>query len=653
MSSGIKGRLKSRMLTDEDISMFHDGTHSELADMLGARPVFNSTGQLEGFYFAVWAPNAQEISVVGQWNDWQCGRDMMQLIPQSGGIWEAYIEDLEAGQLYKYAIKHADGNIVYKADPCARFSELRPGTASCTWCDSYKWHDSVYRIKRSRSTYYNSPMVIYEAHLGSWIRRRDGSFYNYRELADRLSAYLSENGYTHLEIMPVCEHPYDGSWGYQVTGYFAPTSRYGTPEDFKYFVDTMHSKGIGVIMDWVPAHFPKDEQGLRLFDGTPLYEYPNSSMAEQKQWGTLQFDVSKNEVRSFLISSAVFWMDEYHIDGLRVDAVSCMLYRDYGRSQGEWSPNSQGDNRNLEGIEFFKKLNTEIFKRWPGALMVAEESSAYPMVTAPVHEGGLGFNFKWNMGWMNDTLKYMQTDPLFRSGCHSLMNFSMLYAFNENFILPISHDECVHGKKTLLDKMYGDYYQKFASLRTYLAYMYAHPGKKLLFMGSEFGQFAEWKYYEALEWFMLKYETHRDLYMFSRALNAFYKENKALWEQDCSWAGFEWINPDDASSSVYSFMRKGVKEGDIIIAAINFTPVARVDYWMGAPYAGEYEVVFNTDDKRWGGSGLLEEGRIFAAEKLPQDRQANRLHIHIPPMSALFLRPRKVEIEPVAEETEV
>lgn len=652
MDSGKDGRLKNRMLSEQDIAMFHDGTHFEVADMLGARPIFNSTERIDGYYFSVWAPEAESISVVGDFNGWECDRDIMTPVSQSGGIWEAYIEGVEAGQLYKYAVRTKKGDILYKADPFARYSELRPGTASRTWHDDYKWHDSLYRIKRSRSTYYNSPVVIYEAHLGSWIKRRNGSFYNYREIADRLSAYLSENGYTHLELLPVCEHPYDGSWGYQVTGYFAPTSRYGTPEDFKYFIDTMHSKGIGVIMDWVPAHFPKDEQGLRLFDGTPLYEYPDSSMAEQRQWGTLQFDVSKKEVQSFLISSAVYWMDEYHIDGLRVDAVSCMLYRDYGRGEGEWNANIHGDNRNLEGIEFFKRLNTEIFRRWPGAIMAAEEASAYPMVTAPVHSGGLGFNFKWNMGWMNDTLKYMQTDPLFRSGCHGLMNFSMLYAFNENFILPVSHDECVHGKKTLLDKMYGDYYQKFASMRTYLAYMFAHPGKKLLFMGNEFGQLAEWKYYDPLEWFMLKYETHRSMYMFVRALIAFYKENSALWEQDTSWDGFKWINPDDSEASVYSFIRKGRQEGDIIVAVMNFTPVERRDYWLGVPYPGPYEIVFNTDDKKWGGEGAIPQGRSFAAENKPQDRFEYRLHADLPPMSALFLRPADLKEAVLSEDDE-
>ena len=630
MSSETDGRLRSHMLSEEDIAMFHDGTHSELADMLGARPVFNSTGQLDGFYFAVWAPNAQEISVVGEWNDWQYGEDIMTLIPQSGGIWEFYIENLDAGKLYKYAIKLADGQIIYKADPFAHFSEMRPGTASRTWCDSYKWHDSVYRIKRSRSTYHNSPVIIYEAHLGSWIRRRDGSFYNYRELADRLGAYLSENGYTHLEIMPICEHPYDASWGYQATGYFAPTSRYGTPEDFKYFIDVMHSKGIGVIMDWTPLCFPKDRQGLRLFDGTPLYEYPVMDKTERKQQGMLQFDLSKNEVLSFLISCAVFWMDEYHLDGLRADGISCMFLQDNSCSESKSNPDTQQSGFTQEGVEFFRALNTEIFKRWPGAIMAAEDSS--------VCDGGLGFNFKWNMSWMNDTLRYMEAAPLSHGDCRELLHFAEQDALKENIILPVSHEKCINGQKALLDKMYGDYYQKFAALRTYLAYMYAYPGKKLLFMGSEFGQISEWKYYEALEWFMLQYEANRELYMFTKTLNLFYKENEALWGSGFSCGDIKQVNPDDGALSACTFMRGGVDGKSLMIAVMNFDSV-QADCLVSVPFNGEYEAAFNTDEKRWGGSGLLDEVRIFIAEEEPQNGQKYRLHIPMPPMSAIFLRP--------------
>ena len=549
------------------------------------------------------------------------------------GIWEKYIADIGVGWTYKFALEHRDGSVHYKADPFARFAQLRPETASRTWYDDYKWHDGVYRIKHGKAPY-NEPMSIYELHLGSWVRSEKGEMLSYRDIADKLAAYAQDNGYTHVELLPLAEHPYDGSWGYQVTGFYAPTSRYGTPEDFKYFVDTLHAKGIGVIMDWVPAHFSRDEHGLALFDGTALYE-AEGDRGDQKQWGTLKFNLERPEVRSFLISNALYWLSEYHLDGLRVDAVSCMLYLDYGARDGEWTPNEHGGRENLAAVEFIKRLNTEVYARFPNAIMVAEESTDYPRVTAPVPDGGLGFGFKWNMGWMNDTLRYMETDPLFRSGRHGLMTFSMMYAFNENFILPLSHDECVHGKKTILDKMNGDYWQKFASLKAYLGYMYAHPGKKLLFMGTELGQFMEWRYYEDIEWELLRYETHRGIYSFVRTLNRLYRSNPALWAEDTSWEGFVWCNADDAAASVFTFLRKCGTEQ--LLIAVNMTPVERYDYWVGMPEQSAWELVLSSEDKAFGGSGF-EAVESAETDEHETAGHKNRLRLNLPGLSVLIYK---------------
>ena len=549
------------------------------------------------------------------------------------GIWEKYIADIGVGWTYKFALEHRDGSVHYKADPFARFAQLRPETASRTWYDDYKWHDGVYRIKHGKAPY-NEPMSIYELHLGSWVRSEKGEMLSYRDIADKLAAYAQDNGYTHVELLPLAEHPYDGSWGYQVTGFYAPTSRYGTPEDFKYFVDTLHAKGIGVIMDWVPAHFSRDEHGLARFDGTALYE-AEGDRGDQKQWGTLKFNLERPEVRSFLISNALYWLSEYHLDGLRVDAVSCMLYLDYGARDGEWTPNEHGGRENLAAVEFIKRLNTEVYARFPNAIMVAEESTDYPRVTAPVSDGGLGFGFKWNMGWMNDTLRYMETDPLFRSGRHGLMTFSMMYAFNENFILPLSHDECVHGKKTILDKMNGDYWQKFASLKAYLGYMYAHPGKKLLFMGTELGQFMEWRYYEDIEWELLRYETHRGIYSFVRALNRLYRSNPALWAEDTSWEGFVWCNADDAAASVFTFLRKCGTEQ--LLIAVNMTPVERYDYWVGMPEQSAWELVLSSEDKAFGGSGF-EAVESAETDEHETAGHKNRLRLNLPGLSVLIYK---------------
>lgn len=631
---GKENFTKSKMISDFDLYLICEGTHKNLDEVLGARPVLNSAGLVEGYYFAVYAPNALSVSVVGDFNAWNVDDDKMERIEETG-IWEKYIPDVPTGMLYKYCIKTKDGRLIYKADPMAKFAELRPLTASRTYTDSYKWHDFAYRIKRSKPQDKNSPMAIYEIHLGSWMRGENNKILSYREVCDALVKFLKENRYTHVELMPIAEHPYDGSWGYQCTGYYAPTSRYGTPEDFKYFVDTLHQNSIGVILDWVPGHFPKDEHGLACFDGSAVYENPLPD-AHSEIWGTYQFNFASPFVRQFLISNALYWLKEFHIDGLRVDAVSSIVYLDYQRENGAWTPNQYGGNGNLAGIEFLKQLNTAVFEAFPGAMMIAEESGNFPLVTHPVSQGGLGFSHKWNMGWMNDTLKYMETDALFRSGIHNNMTFSMMYAFNENYILPISHDECVHGKKSLLDKMSGEYYEKFASEKAYLSYMFAHPGKKLTFMGCEIGQFMEWRYYEQIEWKLLQYETHRGLYQFNKALLNMYHNESALWARDDSWAGFKWLNANDANQSVFSLAR--FSDDETIIALINMTPVERFDYWASAP-AGEYELILNSDDKIYGGNGSL----VFDSLATDNENEEfpDRIRVNLPPLSALFYKLKK------------
>ncbi len=626
---GKENYTKSRMISDFDLYLACEGTHRNLDEILGARPVCNSTGLIDGYYFALWAPNAKCVSVVGDFNNWEAGKHPMQRIPDTG-FWEIYIEGVPTGCLYKYCILTQDDRVIFKSDPMAKFAELRPKTASCTYTDSYRWHDLQWRIKHSKREDKNKPMAIYEVHMGSWMRGKNNEILSYREVADALVKFLKDNRYTHIELMPIAEHPFDGSWGYQVTGYFAPTSRYGIPEDFKYFVDTMHENSIGVILDWVPGHFPKDEHGLMCFDGTPLYEGNNTV----NEWGTLKFDFASPMVRQFLISNAVYWLKEFHIDGLRVDAVSSMLYLDYGKNDGEWTPNIYGGKEDLDAAEFFKTLNNYVAERFPGVIMIAEESGNYPLVTHPVADGGLGFTYKWNMGWMNDTLDYMQSDPFFRSGIHNKMTFSMMYAYNEDYILPISHDECVHGKKSLLDKMSGDYYQKFASLKAYLGYMFAHPGKKLTFMGCEIGQFIEWRYYEQIEWKLLQYETHRGLYQFNKALLAMYNDHPAFWQQDDSWDGFKWLNADDADNSVYSMARFG--GGETVIAIVNMTPVERFDYWMSAPEEGKYTLLLNSDGREFGGNGsiIIDE----AVTDNDSEEFPNRIRVTLPPLSVLFYK---------------
>lgn len=630
---GKESFTKSKMISDFDLYLACEGTHRNLDEILGARPVFNSTGLIDGFYFALWAPHAKEISVVGDFNDWQKDKNPMQRIPDTE-FWEAYVEGVPTCSLYKYCITTNDGRILYKADPMAKFSELRPKTASRTYADNYRWHDLSWCLKHSKPQDKNAPMAIYEMHMGSWMRGQNNEILSYVDVADALVKFLKENRYTHVEIMPLAEHPYDGSWGYQATGYFSPTSRYGTPAELKYFVDVLHQNSIGVILDWVPGHFPKDAHGLAFFDGECLYEKDGNV----NQWGTLKFNYDHPLVRQFLVSNAVYWLKEFHFDGLRVDAVSSMIYLDYCKEHGQWTPNIYGGNEDLGALEFLKTLNSIVKERFPGALMIAEESSDYPKITAPLDEGGLGFDYKWNMGWMNDTLEYMETDPIFRSGMHNKLTFSMMYAFNENYILPLSHDECVHGKKSLLDKMYGEYYQKFASVKAYLGYMFAHPGKKLLFMGNEIGQFMEWRYYEQIEWKLLQYETHRGLYGFVKDILAIYNDHDAFWKKDDSWDGFKWINADDNQNSVYSMCRKS--DDETIIAVVNMTPVERYDYWLSLEEEGTYTLLLNSDDKKYSGEGATQvPSELITDNDSPEFR--NRLRVNLPPMSVLYYRLNK------------
>ncbi|MBR2915978.1 MAG: 1,4-alpha-glucan branching protein GlgB [Clostridia bacterium] len=612
--------------------LFNQGKHYNLYKMLGAHKE-RREGK-KGYRFAVWAPEASAVSVVCDSNGWNKDANPMEL-HENHGVWETFIEGIDTGEVYKYLITTRNGQELYKADPMAFASQLRPETASVTADLSYEWNDSDWLLKREKTEPYNKPLNIYEMHFGSWKTHEDGSFLTYREMAEELIPYVKKQGYTHIELMPLAEYPFDGSWGYQVTGYYSATSRFGSGEDLKYFIDKCHKAGIGVIMDWVPAHFPKDAHGLSRFDGSCLYEHPDSRRGEHKEWGTLVFDWTKTEIHSFLISNAIFWLEEYHFDGLRVDAVSSMLYLDYNRGW-DWLPNKFGGKENLEAIEFLQSLNKAVFERFPNVLMIAEESTAWGGVTKPVHEGGLGFNFKWNMGWMNDILRYMAMDPYFRGSNHNLITFSMMYAYSENYILPLSHDEVVHGKKSLIDKMYGDYEQKFKSLRLLYSFMFAHPGKKMLFMGGEFGQFIEWRFAEGLDWLLLDYDRHAQMKDFTKDLNKFYSSHKSFYENDSDWDGFKWINAGDSEHSTISFMRISRSRREKIIAVLNFAAKDHKEYYIGVPSAGEYEVIFTTDDIKYGGEGKIKGP--FKAEKGKTGDFDYYIKADLPALSSMYLK---------------
>ena len=613
------------------LEAFTDGRGTRAWTWFGAHP-HTQDGQ-DGFFFRVWAPNARLVSVFGPFNDWNAHSHPLTRV--EGGIWDGFLPGLSPGTAYQYAVWSSDSHYVGKADPYAFHAQLRPDTASVLYdLSGYRWGDNAWLKYRRENPTYHRPMNIYEIHLGSWRRTGDGGFLSYRDIARYLVPYVKEMGYTHVEFLPVMEHPLDMSWGYQCTGYFAATSRFGTPHDLMYLIDQLHQAGVGVILDWVPAHFPRDAFGLYHFDGTPTYEYADPRKGEHPEWGTNCFDLGRSEVRSFLFSSAMFWLEEYHADGLRVDAVSSMLYLDYGRRDNQWMPNVHGGHENLEAIDFFQKLNTAIFAEHPDVLMIAEEATSWPKVTHPVDQGGLGFNFKWNMGWMNDVCHYLKTDPIFRQYNHRDLTFSLMYAFSENYILPISHDEVVHMKGSLMGKMPGWDGQKFGFVRGFWSYMLTHPGKKLLIMGSEFGQFNEWHYEHSLDWHLLDYEPHRRIQAFFKEANAFYLAHPALWEQDDNWQGFEWLEADDAQSNVLAYLRRA-KDGTFLLMACNFSPVHRPGYRVGVPVPGTYRQVFNSEWHRFGGC-TPEEDTPALSQDIPWHKQEQSIQIDIPPTGCVI-----------------
>lgn len=625
--------------------LFHQGENAHAFDFFGSHKD-NRSGQ-DGAVFRVWAPHARSVSVIGDFNHWDRTRCCMNKI-SDGGIWEVFIEGIKQYDNYKYSIETSDGLIKLKADPYGFHMETRPNTATKFYdIEGFNWTDENYRKALAEKNIYDSPANIYEVNAGSW--KMDGeNYYDYRRLADELVPYVKDMGYTHIELMPIGEFPFDGSWGYQQIGYYAPTSRFGTPHDFMAFVDKCHSEGIGVILDWVPAHFPKDAAGLYEFDGQSCYEYDDPLKREHKSWGTNIFDWGKPEVQSFLVSNANYWIEKYHIDGLRVDAVASMLYLDYDRRDGEWRPNSKGGRENLEAVAFLQKLNSALFREHPNIMMIAEESTAWPLVTKPADIGGLGFNFKWNMGWMNDMLRYMSMDPLGRPYNHNLVTFSFYYAFSENYILPISHDEVVYGKCSMLDKMGGPREYRFNSLRTFLGYMAAHPGKKLMFMGQEFAQYKEWNFQTQLDWEVLEFEPHYKLHEYVKALNRFYKDTPALWECDTSWEGFHWISAEDNANSVIAF-RRIARNKDEIIVVCNFQPVRHEVYEIGVPYYGDYTEVFSSDDVKFGGTGIF--NGTLRAKKEPMHGEQYRISLDLPPMAVVYFTIKKLD-ENASEQTE-
>ncbi|HTU34301.1 MAG TPA: 1,4-alpha-glucan branching protein GlgB [Candidatus Acidoferrum sp.] len=625
------------LLSEYDLYLFGEGTHYDKYEKLGAH--VREIEGVRGVQFAVWAPNAQRVSVVGDFNLWD-GRTNPMRNRGASGIWEIFLPELDNGVLYKFEIlSRVDHTLGLKSDPYGFFAEMRPKTASIVWnIDRYKWDDSAWLDARAKADWLHAPMSIYEVYAGAWRRKgEEHNWLTYRDMADQLIPYVKRMNYTHIEFLPLMEHPFDGSWGYQTTGYFAVTSRFGSPEDFMYFVDRCHQEGIGVLLDWTPAHFPRDAHGLAFFDGTHLYEHADPRKGAHPDWGTLVFNYGRNEVQNFLLSNALFWLDKYHIDGLRVDAVASMLYLDYSRQPGEWIPNAFGGRENLEAIAFLRHLNEVLHQRHPGALMVAEESTAWPAVSRPTYIGGLGFDLKWNMGWMNDTLRYFALDPIYRQYHHNELTFSMIYAFHENFVLPLSHDEVVHGKRALLEKMPGDDWQKFGNLRLLLGYMYAHPGKKLLFMGSELGQRSEFWEAGEVEWNLEDSPPHRGIQRLVADLNRMHRAEPALHDIDFESAGFEWIDANDAAASVLSFMRRSRNVDDTIVVVCNMTPVVRENYRVGVPRPGYYREIFNTDSRYYEGSDVGNSGGVNA-EPIPWHDRPYSLKLRLPPLSAMYFK---------------
>jgi 1,4-alpha-glucan branching enzyme len=636
----MSGQPNVSLLTDEDVYLFNEGSHFRLYEKLGAHLV--GIGESTGTYFSVWAPDAEQVSVIGSFNNWEKGKYLLQPKGDSG-IWQGFFSEVGKGALYKYHIaSRFQGYRIDKADPFSIFNEVPPRTASIVWDLDYAWNDYEWMANRHQRNRLDKPMAIYEMHLGSWrrIEQEGNRSLSYRELAPQLAAHLQRLGYTHVELLPVMDHPFFGSWGYQITGYFASSGNFGTPQDLMYLIDYLHQRGIGVILDWVPSHFPSDEHGLGFFDGTHLYEHADPRQGYHPEWKSYIFNYGRQEVQSFLISNALYWLDRYHVDGLRVDAVASMLYLDYARKDGEWVPNQYGGRENIAAIEFLRRLNAEIYKNYPDVQTIAEESTDWPMVSRPNYVGGLGFGLKWDMGWMHDTLDYMKKEPVHRRYHQNQLTFRMLYAFHENFLLPLSHDEVVYGKGSLLEKMAGDDWQKFANLRALFGYMYAQPGKKLLFMGGEFGQRSEWNHDTSLDWALLDYPSHGGVQRWVADLNHFYRSEPALYELDCEPAGFEWIDCGDAESSVVSLMRRGKSAATLVLAVCNFTPVPRENYRIGAPHGGFWREALNSDATEYGGSGMGNRGGVDA-DPWPQHGRPFSLALTLPPLSVLFLTDKK------------
>jgi 1,4-alpha-glucan branching enzyme len=616
---------------DLDLYLAGEGRHERIYEKLGAHVT------AEGVAFAVWAPNATKVSVVGEWNDWD-GRANPLVQRGVSGIWEGVVPDAREGQLYRYEITSREGWLLLKSDPYAFATEVPPGNASRVFRSRHEWNDGEWLAQRTKTEPLSAPISIYEVHLGSWRRTLDGKTLSYRDLADQLGAYATDLGFTHVELLPVMEHPYSGSWGYQVTGYFAPTARFGDPDGFRAFVDRLHEQGLGVILDWVPAHFPRDDWALARFDGTALYEHADPRRGAHPDWGTLVFNLGRNEVRNFLLANALYWLREHHADGLRVDAVASMLYLDYSRQEGEWIPNAFGGREDLDAVAFLKQMNELAYGSEPGAITLAEESTAWPGVSTPTYLGGLGFGFKWNMGWMHDTLDYFSREPVHRQYHHHTLTFSLMYAFSENFVLPLSHDEVVHGKRSLADKMPGDRWQKLANLRALYAYMWAHPGKKLLFMGGEFAQWNEWNSETSLDWHLLEERAHQGVQSLVRDLNRLYRETPALWEQDTSPSGFRWLEPNDASHNVLAFARTGSEPSPPLVCVCNFSPVPRYSYRVGMPVCCRWLELLNTDSTFYDGSGVGNLGGV-EAEEVPWHDQPYSAEVTLPPLGVVWFVP--------------